>query len=179
MATTQETIQDRLRWVGRMLRIAARRAVVIGVCVALFTLAVVVSTRERVSDCGDVTDTQRAGMAQLAEPSPDRSFRAVAEPACETGEFMARIERVAGDIEAATVQLVADGWQQETNFVSYLRNTWQRCFSFAGDGFEGVQVIVDAGRSGKVRATKVVAPENADACELERRETSRIYPPRS
>ncbi len=43
-----------------LLKIGARRALILAFVVALFAIAVVVSTRETVSDCGDVTDDQRA-----------------------------------------------------------------------------------------------------------------------
>lgn len=179
MATTAESFRDTLRWTAGLLRTFVRRAVVFGAVAGLFALAVVLTTREKVSDCSGVTREQRALIDDLAEPSADRSFVASAPAECRDGLYLAPISGVATTMEAAGDQLVADGWSPTTNFVPYFDRLWRQCFRFAVGGWHRIEVIVEASRSGDDAVAFAVAPEGLDACERERRDESRIYPPRS
>ena len=177
MATTRESIEDGLRWMLNLLRIGVRRAVVLGVFVALFALAVVITTRERVSGCGDVTGEQKALLATLLEPDPGRTFVATEPARCLDGEYTTPIEGIDARMEEATEQLIGDGWVHQTDYIGYYRQLWRRCFRFGEPGWARIQITVDATRHGSVHTVRATAPEHVDACELERRETSDIYPP--
>lgn len=177
MATTQESIGDGVRWVLKLLRIGVWRALILGVFVAAFAAAVVLTSRDTVSDCGDVTDEQRELLAALAEPEPGRTFVATGRPRCVDGEFSAPLTGLPADMEEATRRLEGEGWILETTYIGYFRQQWRHCFQRDLAGWEAVQVTVDASRGGAVHTTVATAPENARACELERRDASRIYPP--
>lgn len=177
MATTRESIDDGLRWVGRVLRIAVRRAIVLGILAGLFALAVFLTTRERVSDCSEVSERQRADVHELRTADADRSFTVTEAARCTDGLFTAPVAGLPTTMEAASAQLERDGWERDTDFVPYFDQLWRRCFRFDGDRYVGVQLLVDASRRGVVREVRAVAPERADACELEQRDVSRIFPP--
>ncbi len=177
MATTRECFEDGVRWVIELVRVGARRAVVLGLLVALFAAAVVISTRETVSDCGDVTDDQRARLASLIEAEAGRSFVTVGPARCVDGEYAAQVVGLAETMDRATDQLIAQGWVLETTYIGYYRQSWRRCFRRDAENWERVQIIVDATRGGAVRAVTASAPEGVDACDLERRDASEIYPP--
>lgn len=100
MATTRESIEDGVRWVLKVLRIGVRRAFTMAIFVALFAAAVVWTTRERVSDCSDVADSQRDVLASLLVEDPGRSFRAVSAAECVDGVFRSLIVGVDGEIDA-------------------------------------------------------------------------------
>lgn len=177
MATTRESFEDAVRWVLRLLRIGLRRALTIGALVAAFAVAVVLTTRETVSDCGDVTDRQRTLMAVLADTGETASFRATGPARCVEGEFTAPVEGLASTMETATSQLTADGWVLEADYIAFYQQLWRRCFRSTEPGWERIQITVDATRGGAVQGVRATAPENVDACDLERRETSTIFPP--
>ena len=158
-------------------RIGLRRAVVIGLCAGCFALLVIVTTRETVSGCDDVTDAQRGVLATLRDPDAALPFRTTEDARCREGEFSAPIVGLADEMEAATHELEAAGWRLETDYIAFHLQIWRRCFGNPLAGWERVQVTVDATRGGNVRSVRAIAPENVDACELERRETSDIYPP--
>lgn len=176
MATTAESIQDGLRWIAGLLRIGLRRALILGVFVGLFAAAVVITTRERISDCSNVTVSQRALLDVLREPSTERSFQTSDVPACTDGQFSAPIDGIDGDMEMVTRQLQADGWVLETNYLPFFDLLWRRCFSFPAAGWEQIEITVDASRAGAVRIVRATAPESVEACDLERRDRSRNFP---
>lgn len=178
MATRRESIQLGLQWCVRMLRIAVRRAVIIGVLAGLFALAVIYTTRERVSDCSDVTPDQRAALAALIEPDASPTLGATASATCVDGEYSAPLTGYADTMEAATHQVEREGWVHDTNYIAFFDQLWRRCFRRTEPGMEQVQLTIDASRGGSVIAARVTAPENVQACELERRDESEIYPPR-
>ena len=177
MATTRESILDGLRWCAKLLRIFAKRAAITGVIVAALATVVVFTTRERVSDCSRVTPAQDAVLAELTVPGSDRSFRATAEPRCVEGVFQSPLSGVPMTLESATAQLRADGWALETEFLPFFDQLWRRCFSIDTPGWERIQINIDAVRAGDVVSAAVIAPEEGDACEAERREFSDFYPP--
>ena len=177
MATTRESIQDAARWVLKVLRIGLRRAVIIGTLAGLFALLAFVTTRERVSDCGDVSSRQRAALSTLADSDTGRSFHTTEAARCRDGEYWAPIEGVADAMTRATEQLTSEGWELETEYIAFHRQTGRRCFRTDEPGWGQVQITVDATRGGAVHTVRATAPERADACELERREISEIYPP--
>ena len=177
MATTRESVVDGLRWCAKILRIFAKRAAITAVFVALFAAAVLYTTRERVSDCSDVTDEQEAALLELRGDAPGRSFTASDDPSCVDGIYRAPLAGFPATIEPASDQLLADGWEMETEFLPFFDQLWRRCFSFDRPGWERVQVNLDAIRAGDLIAASVVAPEDGDACEAEHREFSEIYPP--
>ncbi|MGI9609604.1 MAG: hypothetical protein ACR2NL_04845 [Acidimicrobiia bacterium] len=169
MATTRESIADLFRWCLEVLKTFTRRAIIFGVFAGLFAVAVIYTTRERVSECRDVTDGQRALLQSLGEPGPDRSFFAVGVAGCEQGLYSAPLEGVAETMEGATAQLIADGWSLEAEFVPFFDHLWRRCFSLGQPGWERVQITVDALRSGSVKTVQATALENVNACEREQR----------
>lgn len=178
MATTRESIRDGLDWTLRLLGVGARRAVIIGICAGLFAVAVLWTTRERVSDCGDVTDQQREVLAALVDGN-GASIRVESSARCTEGEYAVPIVGLDGSMEMATASLIDDGFAQETEYIAYGRQVWRRCFSRAEDDWQNIQLIVDATRGGEVVGAKVVALEAGKACDPERRDVSTIYPPRS
>lgn len=177
MATTRESIHDAVRWTQKILLIGLRRAAVIGVFVGLFVLLAVVTTRERSSDCGSVSSQQRAVLSTLRDSNAGRSFHTTEPARCRDGEYSAPIEGVADEMTRATEQLTSEGWQLETEYIAFHRQTWRRCFRTDDPGWSRVQITVDATRGGAVHTVRATAPEDTIACELERRETSEIYPP--
>ncbi|MFK8026098.1 MAG: hypothetical protein AB8G26_19245 [Ilumatobacter sp.] len=179
MATTRESVHDGAAWFLRLLRVGVRRALVLTVIIAAFATLVVVTTRTRTSDCSDVTSEQRDAIASLAGDSATRSFRSADDARCSDGVFGAPIVGVADSMERATAQLADDGWEVETDYIAFALQLWRRCFSFDAPTWRGIQISVDADRGGAIETARAIAPENVEACELERREASRIYPPRS
>ena len=178
MATTQESIQDAVRWMGRLLVVGLRRGAVLALIFGVFAAAVVLTTRESVSDCGDVSEDQRAVLEALREAEPTRSFVATAPARCVDGEFMAPISGLSGTLDEVSVELEAQGWEAQADFVPAFQRLWRRCFRSQQPGWERVQVLVDATRGGLVRAVRATAPERGDACELEQRDASTIFPPK-
>ena len=176
MATTAESIRDGLRWVGGLVKIGVKRALIIGILAALFAGAVVITTRERSSDCSGITDEQRSLLDSLREPDPSRSFLALREPACSDGVFAVRLDGLADEMEAATDQLADDGWGLETNFLPFFQELWRRCFASDDPAWAAIEISIDASRSGTVREARAIAPEGLDACEAERRDRSPFYP---
>ena len=166
MATSAESFVDALRWVGRLLRVALRRAVIGSVLIALFVLAVWWTTRETYSDCGEVTAEQTTLLTSLQDASPDRSFRAESSPACVEGVFSAPIVGLGDDMEAATTILVEDHLELDREFLPFFYNEWRRCFRFADPGWEQIELNVRSDRSGRVHAVDATAPEMGNACEL-------------
>jgi len=177
MATTRESFEDGIRWVGRLFAVGLRRGLVLGLIFGLFALAVVLTTRESVSDCGDVTDAQRAALTSLLEPEPTRSFVASEPARCVDGEFAAPISGLTGELDAVTAELEQQGWVVETDFTPAFQRLWRRCFRRDLPGWQRVQLLVEASRGGVVQAVRATAPEEGDACDLERRDESTIYPP--
>ena len=177
MATTRESFEDGLRWVGRLLAVGLRRGTVLAVIFGLFALAVVFTTRESVSDCGDVTDAQRAALTSLLEREPTRTFVASDPARCVDGVYAAPIQGLAGEIDAVTAELEQQGWVAETNFTPAFQRLWRRCFRRDLPGWQRVQLLVEASRGGVVQTVRATAPEQGDACDLERRDESTIYPP--
>ena len=177
MATTRESIADGFRWCLGLLAVFVRRAIIFGVFAGIFAAAVIFTTRDRVPDCGDLTDPQQTALESLRESRPDRSFVATGPAVCDRGVHAAPLDGLAATMESATRQLIEDGWELETEFVPFFENLWRRCFSRAEPGWEQVQIEVDALRSGIVRIVRATALENVDACDLERREGSPYYPP--
>ena len=161
MATTRESIEDGFRWMLDLLKIGARRALILAFLVALFAIAVVVSTRETVSDCGDVTDDQRARLESLIEPESGRSFVASGPGQCVEGEFAAPVVGLAETMDEATEQLLNEGWVLETTYVPFFEQLWRHCFRRDLPGWERVQIFVDANRGGTVRTVTARAPEKA------------------
>jgi hypothetical protein len=159
-------VADVLRWVGRLLRVALRRAAIGAVLIAVFALAVWWTTRETYSDCGDVTAEQNGLLESLREPSPDRSFRAESRPACVQGVFSAPIVGLGDDMEAATTILLADRLELDREFLPFFYNEWRRCFRFADPAWERIELNVRSDRAGRVQAVDATAPEKGDACEL-------------
>ncbi|MEM7288467.1 MAG: hypothetical protein AAF480_19145 [Actinomycetota bacterium] len=177
MATTRESVIDGLRWCAEILRIFTRRAAITAVFVAIFAAVVLYTTRERISDCSDVTAEQEEVLLGLRSVVAGRSFTAADDPGCVDGTYRAPLTGLPDTIEPATDLLLADGWQMETEFLPFFDQLWRRCFSLDRPGWERVQVNLDAIRAGDLIAASVIAPENGDACEAERREFSEIYPP--
>ena len=177
MATTRESIADGVRWLFDLLKVGVRRGLILGFFVALFAVAVIVTTRETVSDCSDVTDEQRTRLASLLDDEPGRTFVATEPARCIDGWFSSPVEGLAGTMEEATDQLLAEGWVLEATYIGFYRQLWRHCFRRDLAGWEDVQITVDATRDGTVHTVSATAPEGAEGCELERRETSVIYPP--
>lgn len=166
MATTAESFQDALRWIGRFLRMAARRAAVMAVLIVLFALAVWWTTRERVSDCGDVTVEQRVLLDSLLVPDEARRFRVATSASCVDGRYSAPVLGLSGEMESASAQLVADGLELDVEFIPFYQDRWRRCFRFPDPAFERIELNVWSNRAGEVEITEVVAPEDGDACDF-------------
>ena len=177
MATTRESFEDAVRWIAKVLRIGLRRALVIGVLAGLFAVLVVVTTRETVSDCGDITAAQKEALDALSAADGVGGLRTSESARCIDGEFAAPLDGIAATMEPATAQVVDAGWQLDTEYIAFHRQLWRRCFHVDRPGWEQVQILLDASRGGGVVSARVTAPEGFDACELERRDTSLIYPP--
>ena len=177
MATTRESIADGVRWVAELLKVGVRRGLILGVFVTLFAIAVVVTTRETVSDCSEVTDEQQVRLASLLEPEAGRSFVATEPARCIDGWFSSPLDGVADTMDEATDQLLAEGWVLEATYIGFYRQLWRHCFRRDVADWDDIQLTVDATRGGAVHTVSATAPEGVEGCELERRETSVIYPP--
>ena len=168
MATRAESFRDGLAWVGRLLVVTARRAAVLGVLVALFALATWWTTRERVSDCSDVTAEQVELIRSLRAPLAGYSFVVAEPPACRDGEFTAPVDGVDDDMEAASQALLDDGLALDGEFVPFFALEWRRCFRFPDPGWERIELEIGGRRSGVVDRIEVRAPETGDACDRRR-----------
>ncbi len=178
MATTRESIEDGFVWLAGLLRIALRRALVLAVFLGAFAAAVVITTRDTVSDCSEVTEAQRARLSSLARPEPGRSFVADGDAGCRDGEFAVAVVGLPATITAATERLLDEGWLHETTYMGYHRQLWRHCLRRDAAGWESIHLLVDASCDGAMRSVSAVAPEGAAACDPERRDVSTIYPPR-
>lgn len=165
MATTAESFRDGLRWVGRFLRMAVRRAAIMAVLIALFVVAVWWTTRESVSDCGEITDEQRELMTSLGSTDEWR-FRVEGSASCVEGRYSAPVVGLSDDLETATAQLLADGLELDVEFIPFYQDRWRRCFRFPDPAFERIELNVWSNRAGEVDTTEVTAPEDGDACDF-------------
>lgn len=171
VATTAESVHDALRWVGRFLHMAARRAAIMGVLIALFAAAAWWTTRDIPSDCGGVTAEQRAALLSLRQPDPSRRFRAASDPACVEGRYVVDITGLSGAtgteaMETVTDELVADGMAFDVEFLPFFATTWRRCFRFPDPSWDRIELNVWGTRDGRVHAIDASAPEEGDACDF-------------
>ncbi len=164
MATTRESIDDALQWLGRLGMVWLRRGTVIGVCIALFALAVWFTGRETFGDCSEFTDLDRA---PLNDPSglglPDGL--SVADAGCVRGVYAAALGGLSTDLALETARLEAAGWVDSGTLLPLRDDLRVECLRSDAAGLGQTELFLFASRAGELVRAEVRVTDEPRACE--------------